>query len=260
MARRGMFGGGNPVLNDKTISKAKTTTIDRREGGGGDPFITRSEGDVSTVKGAIDKTLMLFGLLMVTTIFSYLSPSMMFMWVGMLGGLGAVIFAMVKPHLAPIIAPIYALLEGLFVGTISAIYASSLEGIVLQAVTLTFGTLLSMLVLYRSGLIKVTDKFRSGVMMATGAIMFVYILSIIGSFVGFEIPYLHESGAMGIGISVVIIGVAALNLLLDFDFFEKIETNRSPKYMEWLAGLGLLVTLVWLYVEFLRLLAKMNSD
>jgi len=257
MARRGMFGGGNPVLNDKALDKAATLG---RQGGGGDPFITRSEGDVSTVKGAIDKTLMLFGLLMITTVFSYANPSTMLMYVGIFGGLGAVIFAMMKPHLAPIIAPIYALLEGLFVGSISAIFAASVDGIVLQAVTLTFGTLLSMLVLYRTGLIKVTEKFRSGVMMATGAIMFVYILSFIGSFVGFEIPFLHEGGAMGIGISVVIIGVASLNLLLDFDFFEKIEANRSPKYMEWLAGLGLLVTLVWLYVEFLRLLAKMNSD
>ncbi len=250
----------NPILNEKAIAKAKTKTIalDRKDNN--EPFITRADSERATVKGAIDKTLILFALLMVTTVLSYSTQSSLIMFVGMGGGIIALLIAIFKPHTAPIVAPIYALFEGLFVGTISGIYGAMFEGIVLQAVTLTFGTLLAMLLLYKSGLIKVTDKFRSGVMMATGAIMLVYIASFIGSFVGFNIPYLHEGGMMGIGISVVIIGVAALNLLLDFDMFEKIEQTGSPKFMEWMAGLGLMVTLVWLYIEFLRLLSKLQRD
>lgn len=253
----GLFNSksSNPLINEKAIDKAGS--IDSL---GGDQLITRENTGVTTITGAINKTLILFALLMVTTMFSYVMPSQMLMYIGMFGGIGALLVAMWKPHLAPIVAPIYALVEGLFVGSISAMYAAAFDGIVLQAITLTFGTLLSMLVLYRSGLIKVTAKFRAGVMMATGAIMFVYIISIIGHFTGFEVPFLHESGPLGIGISVVIIAVAAMNLLLDFDMFERAEKNRAPKYMEWLVGMGLLVTLVWLYIEFLRLLSKLQSD
>ncbi len=251
----GLLKGGNPLLNEKNIDKAGTL-----DSYAGDQLIITHDNEATTVTGAINKTLVLFALLMVTTVFSYSAQIPILMWVGLFGGLGALLFAMWKPHTAPITAPIYALLEGLFVGTVSAVYAAAFDGIVLQAVTLTFGTLLAMLVLYRSGLIKVTQKFRSGVMMATGAIMFVYLISIVGHFVGFEVPFLHESGMLGIGISVVILIVAALNLLLDFDLFERAEKNRSPKYMEWVVGMGLLVTLVWLYIEFLRLLAKLQSD
>jgi len=139
-------------------------------------------------------------------------------------------------------------------------YASMLDGIVLQAVSLTFATLISMLVLYKSGLITVTDKFRSGVMMATGAIFLVYLVSMVGSMFGWNMPYLHQGGMIGIGISIVIIAVAALNLLLDFDNFDKAAQARAPKYMEWFCGLSLMVTLVWLYIEFLRLLSMLNRD
>lgn len=255
-----MFKSKNPLLNEDAIKKAaaKVTTVDDEKFKGSP--ISRSENDVSTVKGAIDKSLILFALLMVTTVLSYGSNSTLLMYAGIGGGLIAVIIAMMKPHTAPVVAPIYALFEGLFIGTISAIYGAMFEGIVLQAVTLTFGTLLAMLVLYKSGLITVTDKFRSGVMMATGAIFLVYIISFIGSFVGFNVPFLHEGGVMGIGISVVIIGVASLNLLLDFDMFEKIEQMKAPKHMEWMAGMGLMITLVWLYIEFLRLLSKLQRD
>ena len=251
----GLFKSNNPILNDKSIQRAGTV-----ESLGGDQLITRESNDVMTINGAINKTLILFGLLLVTTFFSYTMPSTILMWGGLFGGIVVLLIAHKKPHLAHILAPIYALVEGLFVGSVSAMYAMAFDGIVLQAVTLTFGTLLSMLVLYRSGLIKVTQKFRSGVMMATGAIMFVYLISIIGHFVGFNVPFIHDSTPLGIGISVVIIGVAAMNLLLDFDYFEKAEQSRAPKYMEWMAGMGLLVTLVWLYIEFLRLISKIQSD
>ena len=139
-------------------------------------------------------------------------------------------------------------------------FAAEYAGIVFQAVSLTMGTCLMMLMVYKSGLIKITEKFRMGVAMATGAIFLVYLVSWIGMFAGFEVPFIHESGPLGIGISVVIIGVASLNLLLDFDLFEKGASQGAPKYMEWFCGLALMVTIVWLYVEFLRLLSKLQRD
>jgi uncharacterized YccA/Bax inhibitor family protein len=171
-----------------------------------------------------------------------------------------VIIAAFKRHLSPTLAPIYALLEGCFVGGITAIYGAAFGGgIVFQAVTLTFAVLFMMLFLYKTGIIKVTEKFRSGVMMATGAILLVYIINLVLSFFGMSVPFLHEGGMMGIGISLLIIGVAALNLLLDFDNFEKGEQFGAPKYMEWFCAMGLLITLVWLYIEILRLLAILSG-
>ena len=213
-----------------------------------------------TISGAVNKTFILFALLMLTSGYSFLNPSMPLILVGAIGGLVAVIVSSFKPNLSPIIAPIYALLEGLFVGSISAMYAMEFDGIIGQAVILTFGTLITMLLVHRSGLVPVTQKFRMGVFMATGAIALAYVASWIMSFFGMSMPYLHDSGPIGIGISVVIIGVAALNLLLDFDNFEKGEQANAPAYMEWFFAMGLLVTLVWLYIEFLRLLSKLNSD
>ena len=161
---------------------------------------------------------------------------------------------------SPTLAPLYAALEGLFVGGISAMYAARFGGIVFQAIMLTIAVLFTMLFLYRSGIIKVTEKLRAGVYMATGAIFLVYILSFILSFFGIQIPFLHSTGPIGIGISLVIIGIAAFNLLLDFDNFEKGERYGAPAYMEWFLGMGLLITLVWLYIEILRLLAIFASS
>ncbi len=218
------------------------------------------ESDQMTMQGAINKTFTLLGILMVTTLISYMMPSTLLLWTGLGGGLIAVLVASFKPHTSPIAAPVYAAFEGLFVGSVSAMFASMQDGIVLQAVSLTFATLFSMLIIYKTGIIKVTEKFKAGVMMATGAIMIMYLISIIGSFAGFQVPYLHEGGLMGIGLSLVIIGVAALNLLIDFDAFEKGVQAKAPQYMEWFVSLGLIVTLVWLYIEFLRLLSKLQSD
>jgi len=183
-----------------------------------------------------------------------------FLPVGALGGAAVFMLTSFKPHLAPVTAPIYAMLQGLFVGTISVMYAASFDGIIFQAVSLTIGTLLAMLMVYKSGLIKVTKSFRTGVTMAVGAIMIVYLISWIGSFAGFTVPFIHESGLLGIGITVVIIGVAALNLLLDFDNFEKGAQMKAPQTFEWYYAMGLLFTLIWLFVEFLRLLSKLQSD
>ncbi len=238
----------NPVMNaDVLDSKLESPVV-------------LHDSEVMTMDGAVNKSLLLFGILMCTTFVSYLMPSSLLLWTGLIGGLIAVLVASFKPHTSPVAAPVYAAFEGLFVGTISAIYAAQFDGIVFQAVSLTFGTLGAMLLIYKSGLIQVTEKFKMGVLMATGAVMFVYLISIIGHFVGFQVPYLHESGPIGIGVSVVILGIAALNLLIDFDAFEKGVAARAPKYMEWFVGLGLLVTLVWLYIEFLRLLSKLQRD
>lgn len=240
----------NPMLSDNAIDKASTHAGP----------ITRTEGGLMTVSGAVTKTIMLVCILLATTLYSFSNPSQLLMTIGALGGAAVYFLTSFKPTLAPITAPIYAILKGLLVGAVSAIYAAQYGGIIFQAVSLTIGTLLSMLIIYQTGIIKVTQKFRMGVTMAVGAIMIVYLISWIGHFVGFTIPFIHESGPIGIGITVVIIGVAALNLLLDFDNFEKGEQKGAPKYMEWYFSMGLLFTLVWLYIEFLRLLGKLNRD
>jgi uncharacterized YccA/Bax inhibitor family protein len=244
---KSFFESKNPILNeDKLQSMSKSYTLNGE--------------DTMTISGAINKTLILFSILMVTSVASYMMPSTFLLITGCIGGLIAVLVASFKPHTSAISAPVYAGFEGLALGTISAYYAGLMDGIILQAVSLTFGTLISMLILYKSGLITVTEKFRAGVMMATGAIFFVYLISMVGSMFGWNMPYLHEGGMMGIGISVVIIAVAAMNLLLDFDNFDKAAESNAPKYMEWFCGLSLMVTLVWLYLEFLRLLSKLNRD
>ena len=247
----------NPMFSDKAIAKAKALDAEvLREGGGGGGFLLQEK---MTASGAVNKTVILTAIMFVTAVFSYMMPMQVFMPVGALGAGAVFMFTSFKPHLAGTTAPLFALLEGLFVGTVSAIYAYQFDGIIFQALTATIGVLLTMLMVYKSGLIPVTKKFRMAVSMAVGAIMLVYLVSWVGHFVGFTVPYLHEGGMIGIGITVVIIGVASLNLLLDFDNFEKGEQAEAPKYMEWYYGMGLLFTLVWLYVEFLRLISKLQD-
>jgi uncharacterized YccA/Bax inhibitor family protein len=181
----------------------------------------------------------------------------------MIGGLiGGLVFALVtvfKKEWARGTAPFYAALEGMFLGGLSAMVEAQFPGIVLQAVGLTFGTLFALLAVYKSGLIKVTENFRLGVAAATGGILLVYLVSWILGFFGMSMPLLHSSGWMGIGFSLVIIVIAALNLVLDFDFIENAAERGAPKYVEWYAAFGLLVTLVWLYIEILRLLMKLRE-
>jgi len=243
----------NPMFEDEKIKKAIAI-------GSNDETIKTDTTDLMTVNGAVNKTLMLGLILLIVSFYSYNNPMAIFMPVGALGGAAVFMFTSFKPHLAPVTAPIYAMLKGLFVGTISVTYASMIDGILFQALSLTIGTLLAMLMIYKSGIIKVTKSFRTGVTMAVGAIMIVYLISWIGTFVGFTVPFIHESGMLGIGITVVIIGVAALNLLLDFDNFEKGEEMGAPQNFEWYYAMGLLFTLVWLFVEFLRLISKLQSD
>jgi uncharacterized YccA/Bax inhibitor family protein len=181
----------------------------------------------------------------------------------MLGGLfGGFIFAMItifKKEWSPVTAPIYALLEGLALGGLSAVFDMRYPGIAIQAVGLTFGTLFVLLLAYRSGLIPVTQKFRMGIIAATGGIAVFYLLEMVLGFFGVNFTSINGSGIVGIVFSVVVVAVAALNLVLDFDFIEKGVQYGAPKYMEWYGAFGIIVTLVWLYLEILRLLSKMRS-
>jgi uncharacterized YccA/Bax inhibitor family protein len=180
----------------------------------------------------------------------------------MLGSIGGLIFAFVtifKKEWSAITAPIYALLEGLVLGGLSAMFEMRYPGIAIQAVSLTFGTLFVLLFLYRTGIIRVTQKFRLGIIAATGGIMLFYFAEILLGFFGIHFIAINGAGPIGILFSLIIVGVAALNLVLDFDFIEQGVTFGAPKYMEWYGAFGIMVTLVWLYLEMLRLLSKINS-
>jgi uncharacterized YccA/Bax inhibitor family protein len=174
-------------------------------------------------------------------------------------GLGLAFLTIFKPKFARVTAPLYALAQGLLVGAITHLYEIQSDGIAIQAVGLTAGVFAMMLFLFATRIIKVTDKLRTGIVAATGAVCVVYLISIVASLFGAEVPFLHESSLIGIGISLVIVGVAAANLLLDFDFIERGIQAGAPRYMEWYAAFGLMMTLIWLYLELLRLLSKLRS-
>lgn len=253
MARNMFSSGGNPFLDEKKIRKASaaTDTLD------GDFIMVKEK---MTVQGAINKSFILLGIMLITAGVAFVYPSNLFLFGGMLGGLAVVIFASFKMHLSPTLAPLYAALEGFFVGAVTARYAAMFDGIVFSAVSLTVALLFAMLFIYKTGIIKVTSKFRTGVIMATGGIMIVYLLTFVLSFFGIQMPFIHDTGMLGIGISAFVIVIACMNLLLDFDNFEKGEQYGAPKYYEWYSAMGLLITLVWLYIELLRLLAKLSSS
>ena len=156
-------------------------------------------------------------------------------------------------------APIYAALEGLVLGAISAVFETMYPGIVIQAVGLSVGVLAVMLFVYGTGIIRATERFRIGVVAATGAVCLVYLVELVLSMFGIRLPFIHESGVVGICFSLVVVVIAALNLILDFDFIERGAEQQAPKYMEWYGGFSLLVTLVWMYLEILRLLAKLRG-
>jgi uncharacterized YccA/Bax inhibitor family protein len=182
------------------------------------------------------------------------------LWGGAIGGFVVAMIISFKPNLAQYLAPIYAVLEGLFLGAVSAMFnqafAESAPGIVMNAVLLTMLTAFVMFLVYRSGLIKVNDKFIRIISIAIGAIALYYVVTIILSLFGVNLVMLHNSGPLSIGISLIIIGVAAFSLMLDFNFIEKASAAGAPKYMEWYGAFGLMVTLIWLYLEILKLLAK----
>ena len=176
-----------------------------------------------------------------------------------LAGFGVAMVTCFKPNLARFTAPIYALLEGAFLGAISGLYNEAWNGIAYQAVALTVGVFAMMLFLYGTRIIRVTEKLRMGIFTATGAVCLVYLANLVFSLFGADLPFLHDTGPVGIAISLAIVGVAAFNLLLDFDFIERGAAAGAPAKMEWYAAFGLLVTIVWLYLELLRLLAILQG-
>ncbi len=241
----------NPVLGNNTFRNLSNT------------------GDISsvmTIQGTVNKSILLVLLVVLSASYTWKmmtetpQPAMMtYMMVGAFGGFIVALVSIFKKTWTPITAPVYAVLQGLFLGGISSMLNTQYPGIVIQAVALTFGTMFGLLFAYRSGLIKVTENFKLGVVAATGGIAIAYLFSFILGLFGINIGFMHNNGLIGIIISIVIVIVAALNLVLDFDFIEKGAEAGAPKYMEWYAAFGLLVTLVWLYLEILRLLAKLNS-
>ena len=222
-----------------------------------------------TINGTVNKTALSLLILIVGAYYTWNlfyeqgDISAVYPWmIG--GGIGGFIVALItifKKKYAPITTPIYAFLEGLLLGGLSAIFESMYPGIVIQAVALTFGTLFSLLFAYRSGLIKVTENFKLGVVAATGGIMIVYLISFVMSFFGsgLAIMDINNSSWFSIGFSLFVVVIAAMNLVLDFDFIEQGAERGAPKYMEWYGAFGLTVTLVWLYIEILRLLAKLRG-
>ncbi|XKE93289.1 Bax inhibitor-1/YccA family protein [Metaplanococcus flavidus] len=240
---------GNPSLKKEAFEK----------------FDTVGSGQTMTIGGTVNRTFILILLVLATFVYSWNqfveNPGSVLplILIGAIGGLIVALITIFVPKVSPFTAPLYALLEGLFLGAISAQYEAQYGGIVFQAVLLTIAVLFSLLLVYKSGLIKVTQNFRMGVIAATGAIFLVYLVSFIGGFFGFNVPYLHDSSPIGIAISVIIVIIAALNLVLDFDFIENASASRVPKYFEWYGAFGLLITLVWLYLEILRLLSKIRS-
>ena len=237
------FGrSGNPVFGDK---------------------FNQSQGFVGsermTLDGTVNKTGILLGLCFFGAIISWNIPNPLLMFGGALVGFGLAMYTSFVPRNAGITAPIYAFLKGLFLGGISLVLEMQYPGIAIQAVGLTFGTLASLLFFYKSGLIKPTENYRLMIFSATFAIMILYLINFVMSFFGAGIGFIHSNGIFGIGFSLFVVGVAALNLVLDFDFIEQGAENSLPKYMEWYGAFSLMVTLIWLYLEILRLLAKLRS-
>ena len=239
----------NPALNDKVFD------------------LGRSTGNVMTINGTVNRTGILLCLLMFTAIFSWdraysaVDPGELYPWLigSGIAGFVVALITVFKKTAAPITAPIYAAIEGILLGILSAFYEMQFPGLVFQAILLTFGTLFALLMAYRSGVIKATENFKLGVFAATGGIALIYLTTFILSFFGVSIPYIHGSGTIGILFSLFVVVIAALNLVLDFDFIERGAERGAPKYMEWYAAFGLLVTLIWLYIEMLRLLSKLRS-
>lgn len=224
-------------------------------------------GDTMTLQGTVNKAGVLLICVVATAtwtwnLFLHSHSQQTVLPLLVLGGIGGLIFAMItifKKEWAGFTAPVYALLEGLVLGSVSAMLELRFPGIAIQAVSLTFGTLVVLLLAYRSGLIAVTEKFRLGVIAATGGVALFYLVQIVLGFFGVHFTAVNGSGAIGIGFSIFVVIIAALNLVLDFDFIETGVRVGAPKYMEWYGAFGLMVTLIWLYFEILRLLSKLRS-
>jgi uncharacterized YccA/Bax inhibitor family protein len=243
----------NPALNDRVFQKYESFT-----------------GQM-TLSGTVNKSLLLICLVFISGMYTWnsvfpdgtgqASEAVIPLWYyfTIIGALAVAMILIFKKELSPYLAPAYALLEGAALGVISALFESLYPGIVVQAVVGTIGTFVVLLLAYKSGLIRATENFKLGVVAATGGICLIYLLDLVMGFFGSSMSFIHSSSLIGIGFSVFVVIIAALNLVMDFDFIEKGAENGAPKYMEWYAAFGLLVTLVWLYLEILRLLAKSRN-
>ena len=239
---------GNPALGTDTF-----TTV---------PHVVGHEA--MTIGGTVNKTAMALVILFITATYVWgqgnagTLPAGL-IWGGFIGGFIVAMVTVFKQTWAPYTTPVYAALEGAALGGISFVLEQQYPGIVSQAIFLTFGTLGALLFAYRTGVIKATENFKLGVAAATGGILLMYLLSFIVGFFGINVPLIHSSGTFGILFSLFVVVIAALNLVLDFDFIEEGAERGAPKYMEWYGAVGLLVTLIWLYLEILHLLVKLQN-
>ena len=235
---------GNPALSPKTFKNI--------EGVGAEKM---------TIEGTVNKTAMSLILLMATASYTWMNPSPGLMILGFIGGFIMAIITIFKKTWAPYTVSGYALLEGLALGGVSRIFEMKYPGIASQAIFLTFGILAALLLAYKTGVIKPTENFKLGVFAATGGIAIMYLISFFMSFFGSGMSIMNPNNAsmMSIGFSLFVVVIASLNLVLDFDFIEEGAEKGAPKYMEWYGAFGLLVTLIWLYLEILHLLAKLQS-
>ena len=243
MRRHLSLRSGNPVLSKSTFASAERIT------------------EKMTIEGTVNKTAISLFLLIGTGYLTFEVMNPILLITCGVGGFIVAIITIFKKEWAPVTVPIYAILEGGLLGGISYMYNTMYDGIVTNAIYLTIGILLSLLMTYRSGLIKPSENFKLGIAAATGGIAIVYLINFTMGFFGsgMGVMSINNSSMMSIGFSLVVIVIAALNLVLDFDFIEEGAEKGAPKYMEWYGAFGLLVTLIWLYLEILRLLAKLNS-
>lgn len=240
-----MMRSGNPALRADTFTKIRAV----------------SSANAMSIQGTVNKTLILLFLTLLSASWVWDKPVrfLPFLWPALIAGMVIGFVTIFKKVWSPVTAPIYAIVEGVALGVISALMERSYPGIVIQAVGLTFCILFCLLIAYKSKMIKVTDNLRLGIVAATGGIALLYIVSMVMGVFGTRIPFIHEGGLIGIGFSLFVIVIASLNLVLDFDFIEKGAECGAPKYMEWYGAFGLILTLIWLYLEILRLLAKLQS-
>ena len=241
-----MIRSGNPALSKKTFEN-----------------LISSANGVMTLDGAINKTAISMGILLLAAYYTYSNAIIDYVIIGFVGGFIVALITIFKKEWSATTVPIYALLEGLALGGISKIYADAFEpGIVPQAIMLTLGILFALLFAYKSKIIKATENFKLGLFAATAGIGIVYLISFLMSMFGSGgLPVMNpaNSSMLSVGFSLFVVIIASLNLVMDFDFIETGAANGAPKYMEWYGAFGLMVTLIWLYLEILRLLAKLSS-
>ena len=235
---------GNPALNKNTFKG-----------------LHAHNNQIMTIDGTVNKTSLALIILLFSSYYTYSTSNTNFIFTGMIAGVILAIATIIKKQWAPITVPLYAICQGFALGGISAIYENMYTGIVQQAIFLTFGIFTALLFAYKTKIIRATENFKLGVFAATGGIAIVYFISFIMSFFGsgLSIMNIQNASMISIGFSFFVVIIASLNLVLDFDFIEEASEAGVPKYMEWYATFGLLITLIWLYLEILRLLAKLQS-